>query len=231
MPSPGVDLLLTPYGQSSPWTLLWTFMGYSPAYQIFAGTVEVIAGLLLLSRQTSTLGALVAAGVMANVVMMNLCFEVHVRLSSIHLLLFAAFLVGGDLRRLANVFVMNFPTGPAPQVRLWPGGWIGRTTGVVNLIIVGWVMYASLSPVFQDALEVRSATKHEFAGFYEVEAFTRGGEFIPPLLTDPTRWRAVKIGHSGSFGALGMNYQSLLKHQDKSIKNVTIDSTHGHLHD
>jgi hypothetical protein len=38
--------------------ILWTFMAASTGYTIFAGLAEAVAGLLLLFRRTSTLGAL-----------------------------------------------------------------------------------------------------------------------------------------------------------------------------
>ena len=46
-------------GDMSPMGLLWTFMGFSPTYQIFTGAIEVLAGLLLTTRRTTLLGALV----------------------------------------------------------------------------------------------------------------------------------------------------------------------------
>jgi hypothetical protein len=51
---PGPDRLLQTYGNSSPMGLLWTFMGYSPAYTMFAGAMETIGALLLLFRRTAT---------------------------------------------------------------------------------------------------------------------------------------------------------------------------------
>ena len=33
-------------GDMSPMGLLWTFMGFSPSFQIFTGAVEVLAGLV-----------------------------------------------------------------------------------------------------------------------------------------------------------------------------------------
>ena len=38
--------------------LLWAMMGFSRRYAVFTGCMEVLAGVLLLSRRTTTLGAL-----------------------------------------------------------------------------------------------------------------------------------------------------------------------------
>lgn len=72
-PEPGVGQLLKPWGESSPMNVVWTFMGTSRTYTNFSGWMEVIAALLLIWRRTATLGGLVAAGVMTNVLMLNLC--------------------------------------------------------------------------------------------------------------------------------------------------------------
>lgn len=48
-PTPTADKLMQPYGESSPMGILWTFMGSSTAYTIFAGTAgEVLAAIPLL---------------------------------------------------------------------------------------------------------------------------------------------------------------------------------------
>jgi hypothetical protein len=100
MPPPRPQTLLQPVGDLSPMGLLWLSMGAAPAYQAFAGAAETLAGLLILWRRTATLGALLAAGVMANVVMLNLCYDVPVKLFSSHLLLIALLLVAPELPRL-----------------------------------------------------------------------------------------------------------------------------------
>ena len=51
--------LIRPLGNIGPHTLLWTFMGASESYNFFAGLVETIAGVLLLFRRTTALGALI----------------------------------------------------------------------------------------------------------------------------------------------------------------------------
>ena len=93
--------LLEPIGEGSPMHLLWTFMGTSIPYVIFTGAAEMLGGLLLAARRTTLLGALVCIGVLSNVVMLNLSYDVPVKLYSSHLLLMAVFLAAPDLRRLA----------------------------------------------------------------------------------------------------------------------------------
>ncbi len=98
-PVPGPDRLIVPYGESSPMGLLWAFMGASTAYQMMAGFAELLAGLLLFWRRSALTGALLAALVLGNVVALNYCYDVPVKLFSSHLLVLAIFILAPDLRR------------------------------------------------------------------------------------------------------------------------------------
>lgn len=99
--------LAQPYGESSPMGLAWTFMQYSPYYTAFTGLAEVVGGLLLLNRKTVTLGAVVLTGVTSNIVMMNLCYDIPVKISSAHMLLAALILLYFDRIRLFHFFIQN----------------------------------------------------------------------------------------------------------------------------
>lgn len=95
------------YGEASPMNLLWTFMGYSRPYTIFAGLSEVTAGLLLVFRKTTLLGALLSFGVMLNVFLLNLFYDVPVKLFSGHLLLFSLLFILYYSRSLFDFFILN----------------------------------------------------------------------------------------------------------------------------
>jgi hypothetical protein len=97
---------------------LWSFMSASRPYAIFADAVEVTAGALLLFRRTTTLGAMVAAAAMTNVVALNYCYDVPVKLYSTNILLMAVFLLAPEFCRLAHVLVFNRPTAPADLDRV-----------------------------------------------------------------------------------------------------------------
>jgi uncharacterized membrane protein YphA (DoxX/SURF4 family) len=196
--APGPSRLLETYGESSPMGLLWTFMGASTPYTIFGGAAEVLGGALLLFRRTATLGALVVVAVMTNVVMLNFCYDVPVKLLSTHLLLFALWLLAPELGRLADFFVRHRPTQPA--LRVWRpssrrGVWARRIVkyGVIALItyqFVGRSIHGLRA--FGD-----HAPKPPSYGAYEVEEFTRGGKVVAQKLGDPKRWRGVGIGRMG----------------------------------
>jgi uncharacterized membrane protein YphA (DoxX/SURF4 family) len=106
-PPPMLSSLLVPYAQHSPMGLLWTFMGTSTAYNVFAGSAEMLAGILLLVPRFTTLGALICAAVMSNIFMLNMSYDVPVKLFSFHLLVAALLLAGPDLANLAEFFIFK----------------------------------------------------------------------------------------------------------------------------
>ena len=87
MPFPNTSQLATPLGDFLPMRLSWMFMGYSHTYQFFSGLLEVLAGVLLLFRRTTTLGLFFAGGLFLNIMMLNLGYDIPVKLFSIQLFL------------------------------------------------------------------------------------------------------------------------------------------------
>jgi hypothetical protein len=102
---PGSDRLAETYGASSPMGLLWTFMGSSRAYTAFSGYMETLGALLLLWRRTALLGALTSICVLFNVMVLNFCYDVPVKLFSFHLVLIGACIALPDARRLVQLFL------------------------------------------------------------------------------------------------------------------------------
>src|SRR5208282_313026 len=108
----GLARLSERVGNLSPFRMLWTFMAASKPYTSFSGFAEVLAGVLLLVPQLTTLGALITIGVTANVFALNMSYDVPVKLGSLHYLLMAMFLVAPETQRLVNVFILNRPAAP-----------------------------------------------------------------------------------------------------------------------
>lgn len=84
---PEPNLLFTPLGDLHRDILFWSAMGSSYSYTVFSGMAEIIPAILLLFRRTRRIGALIAAGVMLNVVAINFGFDISVKLLSSFLLL------------------------------------------------------------------------------------------------------------------------------------------------
>jgi hypothetical protein len=191
-PGPSLDRLLQPFGDASPMGLLWTFMGASASYNVFTGAGEFLGGLLLTTRRTTLLGALVAIGVLSNVVMLNFSYDVPVKLFSLHLLAMAVFLALPDFPRLANVFLFNREAHAEAVPSLFRSRWLNvAVIAVRTLLVIGfasgtlWQAYES-SKKFGD-----NAPRSPLYGIWNVEEFAIDGKVHPPLATDDSRWRRV----------------------------------------
>jgi uncharacterized membrane protein YphA (DoxX/SURF4 family) len=119
MPFPSLTRLVEPYGNFSPMGNLWAFIGASRPYEMFVGCAELLGGLLLIVPRTAMLGALVCLADLTQVFMLNMTYDVPVKLLSFHLLLMALFLLAPDLPRMCWFFFLNRPTNPSTQVELF----------------------------------------------------------------------------------------------------------------
>lgn len=224
-PFPSLERLTQPYGDSSPMGLLWTFMGYSTAYNVFAGAGEVLGGILLFWRRTTTLGALIVMAVTANIVMLNFSYDVPVKLYSLNLLGMAVFLVLPEVQRLTALLVLNCATAPA-TLRPFPGvgrkGWAGR---ILKTAVVLYAGYAILSETLEGSrMYGPAAPRSRLYGMYEVEEFITNGETLPPTLAQAARWRRVIVGQHGTLWVRRMDdvRQRYLMEIDQARRSLTL---------
>jgi len=191
---PTLSQLATPLGDLLPMRFSWLFIGYSAPYQFFSGAVETLAGILLLWRRTATLGAFVAASVFLNVMVLNLCYDIPVKLFSIHVFVFSNLLLLADARRLLDFFVFNRPTGPKPALVFTDrrARWARIALKVVFVLLFG--VGTAVRFYFGSQSMTEQASKPRLkAGFYEVTEFRSS-------LPDSLRWQNLVFenGPSGS---------------------------------
>src|ERR1700690_3749582 len=140
MPFPYLARLLEPFGNFSPMGVLWASVGAAPAYETFAGCAEVLAGVLLVFPRTTMLGALIAMADMTHVFMLNMTYDVPVKLFSFNLLLMALFLLAPECQRLADFFFRNRAAAPAAQPALFKRGRPNRIAFAVQVVLGLWMI-------------------------------------------------------------------------------------------
>jgi hypothetical protein len=193
-PPISLDQVTQPLGSLAPMGLLWSFMGYSAIYTMFAGLGETVGAFLLFFRRTTTAGALILIAVLSNVALMNYAYDVPVKQLSSNLLLASIVLVLPDVRRLVSVFVLNETTLPADFSFQFPR-WLQRIRRYVKPVIV---VAATIVPlVVSGIVSPRLRTLPPLYGVYRVTEFARNGASVPPLATDSTRWKTVVFGRAG----------------------------------
>src|SRR5215472_16664729 len=107
MPFPFLTRLVEPFGNFSPMGVLWYSIGASPGYEMFIGSAEMLGGILLFIPRTTTFGALVCLADATEVFMLNMTYDVPVKLFSFHLILMSLVLLAPELPRLASFFFSN----------------------------------------------------------------------------------------------------------------------------
>lgn len=190
MPFPSLARLLEPYGNFSPMGVLWFSIGATPSYEIFAGCAEILGGLLILLPRTTMFGALVCLADMVQVFMLNMTYDVPVKLFSFHLILMSLFLLVPDIRRLLNFFFLNRIVGTSTVPPLFKTIRANRIAFAAQIILAlllvvangygswrGWRTYGGGSP------------KSALYGIWDVDQLTIDGQVRPPLLNDYDRWR------------------------------------------
>jgi hypothetical protein len=191
-PPPGPAKLDERVGDLSPMGMLWTFMGSSRPYSMFAGFAEGIGGVLLLWRPTQALGALAAMAAMGNVVALNFCYDVPVKLFSMQLLVIAAVIFAPHARRLIGAMigraVPELPPRPRRSLR------IERARLAARLLFL-----ASLAIQFGSQINLRRTwmpPPNKLHGIWVVDRMILDGQERPPLLTDEGRWHKLHIAQS-----------------------------------
>ncbi|HEV7504313.1 MAG TPA: hypothetical protein VGS07_05345 [Thermoanaerobaculia bacterium] len=197
MPTPRSFTLLQRVGELEPMRMLWTFIGASPAFETFTGLAELLAGLLLLVPRTTLLGVLICVADMTMVFMMNMCYDVPVKIMSFHYLVMGILLVAPDLRRLADLFLFNRPVGVAETRPLFTRKRLDQAVQILFVVFGLYMIYTSVSSGIK-RYEKRNPPKPPLYGVWSVEELTVDGKDVPLATATPVdRWRWVTLEKPG----------------------------------
>jgi uncharacterized membrane protein YphA (DoxX/SURF4 family) len=191
--------LETKYGDSTPMGLLWRFMQSSQPYTSVTGVIETACGLLLISRRTTLLGALAASGAMGQVFLLNMCYDVPVKLMSGHLVLMALTLVVQDWRKLSRFFLLAKPVEAAPLPAVFvKWRWCHRVGLAVRTLMFLAFACFTLDQFYTEAKRTGIlSTPRPYLGRWATLEFERDGEKVPvpeqpanppPAPYTPSKW-------------------------------------------
>ena len=221
--------LVNPLGYTSPQGLLWVFMGYSTAYGVFGGVAEMLGGLLLAVPRFTTLGALVSLGALSNVLMLNLCYDVPRKIFTIHLVLFCAFLLLPDVKRLLNLFLLNRATEPATSVPFLKDKRLNRGVLILQYFYCAAILFTVVQSSYAGVLNVRAQIDSSLRGIWFVEEFAWDNVPQPALVTNEQRWEYVVFDSPDIITIQPMQgtlrlHKFTLSQNEKSLQLVNIDA-------
>jgi hypothetical protein len=231
MQFPTWSQLATPLGDFLPMRFSWMFIGYSAPYQIFSGVMEVMVGILLLWRRTATLGVLVATAVFINVMMLNLCYDIPVKLYAMHLVLMCFYLLANEYQRIACFFVLNKPA-PLCNIYSYPltKKWMRVSKvilklGIVFIICKGISETQNVYNYYIGAKEIKPMN----SGVYDVTAFVVNNDTIAPLQSDTLRWMDLIIDEGG-VGSIRTSDTAFRRRYGRAYFNFAADTAKQMLH-
>jgi hypothetical protein len=140
MPFPYLTRLVEHFGDFSPMGVLWSSVGASRSYEIFAGCAELLGGILLIFPRTTMFGALICLADMIQIFMLNMTYDVPVKLFSFHLILLSLFLLAPDFRRLVNLFFLNRPAEPSNESKFFGTVRANRNALAAQMLFGLWLI-------------------------------------------------------------------------------------------
>lgn len=202
---PTLSQLATPLGDLLPMRLSWLFIGYSVPYQVFCGVMETLAGVFLLARRTVTMGLILSAAAFTNVLLINLSYDVPVKLYASQLLVTCLVLLLMDAPRLTRGLVLN---QSIPPCTLYDPPFVSTAARVVRWVTKAVIIVMILILPLESSWERARDAAHEAAavpltaGVYDVTTFVLNGDTIPATSADSKRWRDLIIDNArqGSVG-------------------------------
>jgi hypothetical protein len=217
--------MATPLGDYLPMRFSWMFVGYSTTYQFFSGAIEVVAAILLLFRKTATLGVLIATGVFFNVMMLNLSYDIPVKINSISMVVICLYLLVQEMPRLYRFFAQLQAT-PSP-VFLQPfESKRGRIIAVsAKWIFVALVLYTQLEYALP-AAERRSAVTRTVpipTGMYDVVRQTVLGDTIDISQPDSLSWQNI-VFEKNDDGSIKTSDKRFRQRYGRGYFNAKFDS-------
>ena len=207
MPFPAQSQLATPLGDFLPMRLAWMFIGYSKTYEAFAGLMEIIAGILLLFRKTATLGVLLALTIFTNVMVINLSYDVPVKIFSINIVVFCLFLLANELNRVLCFFILNKPAAVCSLYNFsYSKRWMRVTKNVLKIAFVIAVIVLPFSKYWLSKyghhVSTTTAKPNPIKpGIYDVLVYKLNKDSLPISPTDSLRWQDV-IFENGAAGSI-----------------------------
>jgi hypothetical protein len=204
--------VLTPWPSQADWIrplremdaphYMTVWVGSSVLHKVSLGMSHLLAGVCLLSRRTTLLGAILGVGVVGNEALTQLSFGdfrtgdywLYFELSAM-----AAALILVDARRLMTVLTHDEQPVPPPLPGpTWPSGWLAKLAAHARPIALTLLLLINLPTV------VRAFDQHNkssIAGVYRVESYKLDGRDSLTGRDAASRWMLVAIDHCSRFAA------------------------------
>jgi hypothetical protein len=201
--------LETKIGNQTGMSFLWEFMSYSEFYTTTAGLIEVIGGVLILFRRTTFIGAFILFVAMANVVLMDIGFNVSVKMFAIHLFLMIILIMSDHLKQMIRFFITHKPTIPISFQPLFNTVKSKKFRYILKGLILLFFTITTVNQ-FKDRLENEIDTTYTaLASLHDIDLFVKNGDTLTRKSNDLSRWKTLMInGYSYYPKTISVTYEN-----------------------
>jgi hypothetical protein len=188
------ERLIPSVGSADPFNLYWISTGAAKSYTFFGGLLETIAAILLLFRRTTALGCLIAIPVLLNVLLINIAYDVFIKLKVFHLLLFCIFILSPDVNRLYKFFILkqnsSLSPQPPPLIKSKRIYWVQFA---LKFVLIGYMIFVTLKDEVFYYDHFYHLPYQPLVGIFNVKEF----HIVNPLNTtynmDSLKWKKLAI--------------------------------------
>ncbi len=173
-------------GDTGGFSMLWGSMAASTPYTVITGMIEVASGILLLFRRTRPAGAMLAIVALTQIVLLNLFYDVPVKLLSLELLLTAVALTTPSWPALLRIILP----------RSTSGGPLWARAAVVTAVLA---VMAAVGAQNVDRWRSMDTPRSPLDGTWRATSFTVDGAPALAASSGPV-WTAVAITLRGTPG-------------------------------
>jgi len=187
--SMSIDSMEGIIGDNSGMGLMWTFFSYSKTVTQFSGWLEVIGGLLLLHRKTTYLGTLILFGVMANVVLLDIGYNVSVTFYAIQIFVLILILMSDQFYSLYRYLVLSKTATPLNYKPLFTTAKGKSRSRVVKAVLIIFMFSMFFIQFNSFTANLKNDTEW-YTNKQTIETFSSNGDTLE-VGKDTKRWKEI----------------------------------------
>ncbi|MFM2394461.1 MAG: hypothetical protein RLZZ546_2443 [Bacteroidota bacterium] len=222
MPSPYLTTLNQPLGDFTPMGLLWSFIGASKSYSILIGATETLAGCLLMFRKSYVLGAFLTFLVMLNVFVLNMCYDVPVKLFSFFLIIVSLYLLHPYFTNLYHLIISKKQIIVREDKPLFKNKRWQAPLSIAKFLIIVWMFYTNISGILKIQKEFGSlAPTAPLHGKYRAITYNISENMYHPFWNDSKNIKELIIDKTG------IGYAKVtMVNDNENFVSFHVDTTH-----
>jgi hypothetical protein len=173
---PEPNILYTDFGNLTKDTLFWSTMGTSHFYSVATGIIEVLSAILILVKRTRIAGFYLAIAVVINILLINIGFDISVKVFTAFLLMVLFFNIYPSLKSIYAFFIQHKQVQlPMPfQHTIRVNKWVHV---LLSASLVGCILFPYLS---SGNLNDDHAKRPPLHGAYSIAHFITGNDTLNP---------------------------------------------------